>query len=193
MPVVFCCIADVTVFLAVSSGHKTFPTPVLTKLSHESRVLVTALNHFFIVLPVVVRTPPDDELDVLVPLLVAVVLVPLVVEVVVPVLDDVEPLVDVPLVLVVVVVLVLVEEVVPVFDVDVEPVEAVVPDELTILLSCCQKPDPNEDIQPESARPESSGRTILISGKFERLATISSICRWYQSMTKLGNVRILLI
>ena len=152
-----------------STAHKPFHNPVLTKLSHESRVFVTVLSHFLRVLPVVVRMLPDDE-----PLVLP--LVAEVAEVVVAVFDDVVgPVAEVPLAPVVVV-LVLVEEVVPAFDVDVDPVEVVLFGELTMLLSCCQKPEPNDDIQPESARPESSGRTILISGKFERLATISSIC-----------------
>lgn len=152
-----------------STAHKPFHNPVLTKLSHESRVFVTVLSHFLRVLPVVVRMLPDDE-----PLVLP--LVAEVAEVVVAVFDDVVgPVAEVPLAPVVVV-LVLVEEVVPAFDVDVDPVEIVLFGELTMLLSCCQKPEPNDDIQPESARPESSGRTILISGKFERLATISSIC-----------------
>lgn len=171
IPVVFCCIADVTVFLAESTAHKPFHNPVLTKLSHESRVFVTVLSHFLSVLPVVVRILPDDDVEVDDEPLV----LPLVAEVVVAVPDDVvEPVVEVLLVLVVVVLVV--EEVVPVFDVDDGVQEVVVLGELTMLLSCCQKPDPNEDIQPESARPESSGRTILISGRFARLATISSIC-----------------
>lgn len=127
-------------------------------------------------LPVEVRILPVDHVEVDDEPLVLLVL-PLVVEVVVAVPDDVvEPLVEVLLVPVVVVPVV--EEVAPVLDdVDDDVQEVVELGELTMLLSCCQKPDQNDEIHPESARPESSGRTIFISGRFARLATISSICR----------------
>ncbi len=163
-------------FLAESTAHKPFHNQVLTKLSHESRVFVTVLNHFLSVLPVEVRILPEDHVEVDDEPLVLLVLPP-VADVVVVVPDDVvEPLVEVLLVPVVVVPVV--EELVPVLDVVDDDVQEVVElGELTMLLSCCQKPDQNDEIHPESARPESSGRTILISGRFERLATISSICR----------------
>lgn len=161
--------------MAESTAHKPFHNPVLTKLSHESRVFVTVLNHFLRVLPVEVRIFPEDHVEVDDEPLVLLVLPP-VAEVVVAVPDDVvEPLVEVLLVPVVVVPVV--EELVPVLDVVDDVQEVVELGELTMLLSCCQKPDQNDEIHPESARPESSGRTILISGRFERLATISSICR----------------
>ncbi len=160
--------------MAESTAHKPFHNPVLTKLSHESRVFVTVLNHFLSVLPVEVRILPEDHVEVDEPLVLLV--LPPVAEVVVAVPDDVvEPLVEILLVPVVVVPVV--EELVPVLDVVDDVQEVVELGELTMLLSCCQKPDQNDEIHPESARPESSGRTILISGRFERLATISSICR----------------
>lgn len=134
-------------------------------------VFVTVLNHFLRAFPVVVKILPDDEdVEVDDEVVLAVVLLVAVVEPVDPaVLDDVlAPDVGV---LVVAVVLVGV---------------APVPEEvlfvvfilgaLTILFNCCPKPDPNEDIQPGSAKPDSSGSTIFISGRFARLATISSIC-----------------
>lgn len=160
-------------FLTESTAHKPFHNQVLTKLSHESRVFVTVLNHFLSVLPVEVRILPEDHVEVDDEPLV----LPPVADVVVVVPDDVvEPLVEVLLVPVVVVPAV--EEVAPVLDdVDDDAQEVVELGELTMLLSCCQKPDQNDEIHPESARPESSGRTIFISGRLERLATISSICR----------------
>lgn len=158
-----------TVFLTESTAHKPFHNPVLTKFNHELMVFVTVLNHFLRVLPVVVRILPDDE-DVEVdevPVLAGVLLVEVVEPADPAVLDDVDA-VDVV--------------VVGVVPVEVDPVpEEVLPEllvlgELTMLFSCCQKPDPNEDIQPGSAKPDSSGSTIFISGRFARLATISSIC-----------------
>lgn len=161
--------------MAESTAHKPFHNPVLTKLSHESRVFVTVLNHFLSVLPVEVRILPEDHVEVDDEPLE----LPPVAEVVVAVPDDVVvPLVVEVLLVPVVVVPAAVEEVAPVLDdVDDDVQEVVELGELTILLSCCQKPDQNDEIHPESARPESSGRTIFISGRLARLATISSICR----------------
>jgi hypothetical protein len=134
--------------------------------------LVTFLSHVDIALPVLVRTLP--ELVVVVPVVLEAEVVDGAVEPELLVVVGVVPFEVAPDEVVAGVVLVFV---VPV-------VAGIVPGEvlfvlvvgvLTIFFSCCQNPDQKDEIHPESARPERSGRIIFISGRFARLATISSI------------------
>ena len=160
IPVVFCWITDVTAIRPESISPRPLPTKVPTVLTHELTVFVTVLNHVEIAFPVLVRILPD--VDVVVPEVLDELEVVVVLVVDVP--DVVDDVVEFPVVAVVVPVVV-------------QLVAVLVVGVVTIFFNCCPKPVQKDDIHPESERPESSGRMIFISGRFDRLATISSIWR----------------